>query len=367
MKSNSNLMKIQESPIIGETQFILKISGIVTLMFCAFGLTACGESREARSVNQLKYYASRTPVRDLVHDSKVQDYLKQHKVYVSLTSSPTRLSKVHHVIETLDLSHVEKVFLNLPARFGRDNSEYNITPELAEMFPNKIEYLRPAVDLGPITKLLPSAQHIKELGDQEAILIIIDDDTAYPKGMVLEMVHNIVYNDNTVTTGSANDVNFWNMNGSDFPATEKNNSTGCASDKTSFCDVVEGFGSVGFKVKYVDVKLMERLSSKKFSKECFVSDDLVISYSLALTGVNRMKIRNDFLGVHLIKQFDYGFEGDALHQGGGLDPSMASSTNMNEAKYQVCYNRLKEFTRDQNGNLKSVKVIKNELKTLLAQ
>ncbi len=51
------------------------------------------------------------PVRDLSKDKAVKDFLSNHKVYVSLTTSPTIISKISRMLETLDLTYVEKVFL----------------------------------------------------------------------------------------------------------------------------------------------------------------------------------------------------------------------------------------------------------------
>ena len=128
-----------------------------------------------------------------------------------------------------------------------------------------------------------------------------------------------------------------------MPKTKNNDGKNCKTEKItidsplSYCDVIEGFGAIAYRAGLVDVDLMKQLSDKThFSKDCFASDDLVISFSLALSGVDRLKVRNTYLSTDNIVQFDYGFEGDALHKGAGLDGNHLNPAQVNEEKYTKC-------------------------------
>ncbi len=323
------------------------INKVKSIIFglCIAGAIGCGKTDEHRLTDtEIKAKVQSYPKRDITSDSQVQKYLKDHKVYISLTTSPTRISKIDNVLDTLELEYIENILINLPLRFGRDDSTYKVPFELIKKYNNKVLFLRPPKDLGPITKLLPSTQYIKEQGDKDAILISIDDDTAYPRGMVNEMIQNIVHHPHTVIASSGQDLRFWNIDDKKMPIASKNTGRQCRDGKDSYCDVVEGFGSIGYRVGFIHVDLMKKLSASEFSRDCFVSDDLVISFSLALSGIDRLKISNKFLGLHRIHLFSYGFEDDALHKGAGLDPSMASTSDMNNIKYQNCHAKLIELT-----------------------
>lgn len=50
-----------------------------------------------------------------------------NQVVVSLTTSPLRLRYIPYVLRVVDLTFVNKIFLVLPIRYGRDQSEYDAT------------------------------------------------------------------------------------------------------------------------------------------------------------------------------------------------------------------------------------------------
>ncbi len=58
-------------------------------------------------------------VRNISHNRKVQNFLKKHKVYITMTTSPLRLPKICAVLATLDLEYVDKIFVVLPCKYGR--------------------------------------------------------------------------------------------------------------------------------------------------------------------------------------------------------------------------------------------------------
>ena len=252
-------------------------------------------------------------------------------------------------------------------------TEYKIPQELRK-FP-KVRILRPYVDLGPITKLLPGIEYARSR-DKDALVITVDDDVGYPKGAISELIYHSVKNQNTVVSGSGQDAGYW-IGQRAMPATTnngweimQNNSSSRADWNTppSYCDVVEGFGGIGYRANMVDIELMKYLSSREFSKFCFVSDDLVISYVLALSGVNRLKIQNQYLHINLAEKFNIhfffpGLHEDALHRGGGLEGiDLEGAPSVNFKKYSECLKKLRETSWDATAQrFKTAKQMKSEL------
>jgi hypothetical protein len=303
------------------------------------------DNYDYNDIIQIKNYVQNLPTRTPFNmNDPIEEYRKKHPVIVSLTTSPIRISKIKHVFDTLDLDSIDHIILALPLKYGRDQSEY-IIPEEVQNYP-KVKILRIEKDLGPITKLIPAIEYAKyELKDDDTIIITIDDDTAYPKSMIRELLLSIILNKNTVVSGSGQNLNYWNIY-SLFPETEKNNSINIyTQNQDKYVDIVEGFAGIAYKPKYVDTELMKYLTEYK---QCFVSDDMVISFVLAYSGINRLKISNPYFSLEKIKQYRYGLQRDALHRGGGLDKENITYifNNVNHEKYKKCYQNLLRLTLD---------------------
>jgi hypothetical protein len=274
----------------------------------------------------------------------IQDYKKDHFVLVSLTTSPNRIAKIRNVIDTLDLDLVDEVVIVVPERYGRTQAEYAIPSELLG-YRGKTTILRTGEDLGPIAKLLPTIDYIRSKWGEDGIVITVDDDTGYPRGMIAEFIVGLISKEKSVMSGGAQNLSFWNIKGFGFPGSSQINL--CNQDGKNqyrLKDIVEGYGGIAYNSKEVDVDLMRFLSQKERFKECFFSDDLVISFVLAYTGINRYEINNQYYNIGLIRQFPYGFADDALHRGGGL--LAKPIRNVNIEKYQKCYQMLIEATMD---------------------
>lgn len=274
------------------------------------------------------------PKEDVLKIPEVREYLSKNNVYISLTTNPKRIAKIHFVLKTIDKSLIKEIILSIPMKYGRGGESYNI-PKRLESYP-KLKIIRIEKDMGPITKLIPGIRYLREKKEENSILITIDDDTAYPIGMVGQIIKHMVMNDKSVFGGSTQPVFYWGLDTARWPDPENKN-------------VAEGFGAIGYKPKYVDDKLMldivARQQELQEKKTCYLSDDLVLSYALAVAGIKREQIKNKFfsripvagedIGAEII-QFGYGYEGDALHRdaGGGS----FSSASLNAKKYQHCYN-----------------------------
>lgn len=281
----------------------------------------------------------RQPVRNLKKDPLAQQFLSKHKVYVSMTTSPKRIQYVTYVLRSLDLNLVEKILISLPERYGRDGSEYVIPQELLD-FP-KVHIIRIPVDLGPITKLLPAAEYVQSI-DPDSLIVTIDDDVGYPKGMIAEYIHAVVQRDRTVVGMRGFDLSYWKINDFGFPKAH-----GGRLGRHPQVQILEGFCGIAYPAKYVDVELMKHLSRKDLFPECFVSDDLVISFALALCKVDRVAVNTRFYNIKKICPLKYGFEADALHQGGGTDLHVVNNPiGLNSLKYKKSFRKLINHTFD---------------------
>src|SRR5262245_20151275 len=48
------------------------------------------------------------PVRDIRQDARSRRFLSRHPVFVSMTTTPSRIDHIHHVVETIDFSLVSQ-------------------------------------------------------------------------------------------------------------------------------------------------------------------------------------------------------------------------------------------------------------------
>ncbi len=248
----------------------------------------------------------------------------RHKVYISLTTSPKRLSRVHFALESLDLSHVEAIFLALPEKY-RNQQSYGSTAELERQFP-KLKVIRRADDLGPIMKLLPAAEEVAALGDPNAIVITIDDDIAYPKGMVNELIQASTKRD-AVTAGWGTSAHEFGLD-ADWPE---------AWAFHPALNIVEGFSAVAYPVKYVDVPKMTAASQMGIGNVCRTSDDVVISWVLAKNRVPRFLVRNRFFPD--VAPFPMGPGEDTLTAGVGCESAACDM----RSRYGACVKALSRW------------------------
>lgn len=260
----------------------------------------------------------RRPVRDLTRDRRSRRLLRKHPVFVSLTTSPDRIDRIHHVLATLDLTHVRKVLVVLPMRFGRTGQPYEIPAELRDH--RKVKILRIPKDLGPISKMLPAIEHARAI-DRRALVISVDDDIGYPRGMIPEMIYQLARSRMTAFSGSAPSIDRFGID----PATWR-----FPADRDA--RVVEGWAGIGYRAGDVHTGLLRQLSP--VSRETLTSDDLVISYALAATRVRKAPIRNEYFDRRHLRHFPHGFGADALHRGAGLSSPEPRVDDHTPVKYQ---------------------------------
>lgn len=276
------------------------------------GCNPCWDTRDNAQVLQC---LERYPIEEIS--------LPEYKVYISLTTSPKRISKIHWVLKSLDLTHVDMVFLSLPEKY-KNKEGYQIPEELLK-FP-KLKLIRRELDLGPIMKLIPAVEEVLLLGEPGALVITIDDDTLYPRGMVNQLIKESSRRQ-AVIAGCGKTPHFhgyqqyWLESAALFPAV----------------NLVEGYCGVAYPVKFVDVERMKLLSTVGFGNVCKTSDDLVISWVLAEKKVPRFQLQNQFFPGN--RQLQFGFEEDALSSGSGCTGPYCD----NSRRYQACAKALFEY------------------------
>ncbi|MES2504640.1 MAG: hypothetical protein V4534_07170 [Myxococcota bacterium] len=289
------------------------------------GIIACDPCWDKADNSEILKCMASYPVEDISPNTQLSGYLRDHKVYVSLTTSPQRISKLHWVLKSLDLTHVDTVFLALPAKYK--NQESYTIPEDVRSFP-KLKIIWRERDAGPIMKLIPAVEEVLKLGDPQARVITIDDDTVYAKGMIAQLL-KLSTQINGVAALSGQTSDFFQIPGEHWPE---------STMPKPLVNIVEGFGGIAYPVGLIDVALMKQASQAGLKGVCKTSDDLVISWVLARGRVPRATIKNAFIPG--VKQLPYGFLNDSLHSGAGCSGDSCYSNN---ERYKACAKALKEL------------------------
>jgi len=221
--------------------------------------------------------------------------LFSQRIVVSLTTSPRRISKIKPVIDCIMLQTIkpDKIYLNLPYIFKRDDSTFE-DPLPDFILNNSLIYINWCDDIGPATKILPTIEHEK---DPETLILSIDDDTYYPPKLLETFItFSKVYPDACIT-------------GSSFIEDRKRR---LPTDKYgTYVQLLEGFSGVLYKQKFL--KNINKTGLNK-NKSCYLADDFYLSNELLKQNIPIIKIGSLYDAIHNIKQFDYGFNNDALHK-----------------------------------------------------
>lgn len=275
------------------------------------------------------------PRRDIRKIPLVNDFLKEHPVFISLTTSPKRISHLHHVIQTLDLANVQKVFISIPEKFGRTGEPYLIPDEL--LINPKIEIIRVPIDEGPATKFLPAVDRL-QLQNPDAYLITVDDDNGYAFGMINELIFAAANAPNSAISGSGQMLSHWRIGGPQGRRTLRQFSDSRMT--LSEVEVIENYLAIIQPVKSFPTQMIRQWLN--FCSDCFVSDDLVISLALAKRRTPLFEINSKYFNRQGATAFRYGMQSDALYRGAGLSYSLISG-DIHAHKYRRTYEALEPF------------------------
>lgn len=110
-----------------------------------------------------------------------------NKVIVTFTTIPERINHIDAMLKSiLDQSVLpDKIYLCIPKISRITNTAYSI-PKWFKDVP-LLEIIETEIDLGPITKVIPSWQ--KERLEPDTRIIIVDDDMLYPRELIASLVN----------------------------------------------------------------------------------------------------------------------------------------------------------------------------------
>ena len=308
--------------------------------YCALLLAviqvACLPCRNGTADEQAQCLAN-LPKEDVMQHPQVAHFLSRNKVYVSLTTSPSRIERVATTLKSLNLDLIDTIFVSLPEKF-RDKETYTI-PDALRNSP-KVRIMQGGSDLGPIMKLLPTVLEVRRLGQPDAIVITIDDDVGYSADVLGQLLkHAVLYN--APAGGKGMNIDFWDIRSELWPERLVRSPACYSGYDVTYCDALEGYGAVAYPVRLIDVDLLKSLTLT--SKACKTADDIVISYGLAKRGVPKILVgKLPFFGS--IMPFDHGFGEDALHRGSGFLGSAASG-DTNAERYRTCVDSMDAHKR----------------------
>jgi hypothetical protein len=250
------------------------------------------------------------------------------------------------MLHDIDLTLFDKVMINLPRYFGRNGQTYDIPEDLLK-FP-KVQINRFPKDFGPLSKMLPTLKYCKNQND---IIISIDDDIMHDS-RVFPLLIQLCKDQDVVVTGIGKNLSYWSS--PKYGAMKRTNPFEYVP-KGNFVDLIEGFSGVAYKRKFFpDIRLLISLS--QLSKECYLSDDLVISFYLKLWGRRILSLNKmghygySFSNTKFkLQEYSWGLQNDALHK--LTTNSHTQEIDQNKIKYPKCYAKLINFC-----NLNQVKI-----------
>ena len=348
--------------------FWKKIADIDDRKAIAFGLilmiiTSCVKFfHHAIEITQKKYHkdevsltlASEMLVRDLSTEkySAVRQYLKTHPVYLSLSITPDRIGQVPSILNTLDTQWVKEIIIALPEKFARTGQGYTI-PEALIAIP-KVRILRTNQDYGPITKVLPTLKIVRDR-QEKAVIIVIDDDYIYPRGLVNEHIYAIALGHGQVATSTIIGILGDKAN---MPLSYKiDNNLLQENWPDGQPELLHGVGSIGFQSDHLDPDWLQALMAYEQTQgrnACTLSDDMMISYGLRKNNIQFTKLTTDYLSHKLLQPMQMTAEVQAIHNfraeqtwWGWLDWS--KKPNPVETRLEWCFAELSTWNKQGEG------------------
>lgn len=252
---------------------------------------------------------------------------RNNRVVVSFSTIPSRIKYVPKVIEEINKQsfHPDVIYACIPYYSKRLQEEY-IIPDFGDLGDN-VRIVR-GEDFGPATKLLGC---IPYENDPETIIITIDDDQTYARNTLQTLV---AYGEKY-----PNSVCSFHAMGKDLgvvrcPMRKNINHPGIY--------YIEGFGGVLYRRKFVTEEMIDYFEND-LSRDCFMSDDLVISTWMEIQGIPRKKLC-DILNVRGTK--------------GEIDKNNALHREDRKGVYSKCHKEMLElesrFRRNKEFTVKEI-------------
>lgn len=231
---------------------------------------------------------------------------ERSQIIVSLSTSPQRILKIKPMIDSIINQNLvpDKIILNLPYVFKRNNSKFDQIPSF--LTKNKLVFINWCEDIGPLTKILPSIQLAKSPND---IVICVDDDILYPKYLIKKMVAKATLLPNCVVTG----MGYFKYDDDNYR-------------------LAQGFTGILFRKRFLSDFPIEDIS--KYPISCYLGDDVILSNFLAKKNI-KIKSLDLTMWQNEKRVLPYGEEPDAIHLS-------HKNSNFYGHDYRSCINYLKE-------------------------
>jgi hypothetical protein len=232
--------------------------------------------------------------------------LRNEHIVVSLTTTPYRIGKMAKYLQAIIEQNVkiDNIYLCVPHKFKRNNLEYNIPDFISQN--KKITILR-TEDYGPGTKLLGVLETVKL--PPKTIIITLDDDTPYPKNLILELAYKAYQNPDKAVGLSGGDPAYDQDGFLDekYPlGLHKRNM------KENSMSVLLGYAGIAYRVEFLDEKVFDIVNS---DPGCIYGDDFYMSFYLAQKNIERINVKNRFISAFSINWLnELSTSEDALNQ-----------------------------------------------------
>jgi hypothetical protein len=287
------------------------------------------------SIIQTRVYISiNTFVKNFIFQQSVPKEFKMEKRFVvSLTTSPTRINKIKRVLDSIMNQDFrpDRIYLNLPRLFKRDNSKFKKIPTF--ITDNPLVFINWCTDIGPATKIIPALKHET---DPESIIISIDDDILYGKNVLSNLVYYSYLYPDAVITGSS-----FLENNQEYTKLYKKIPI---FSRLYYSQFLEGFSGVLYKTRFFQNFNSDYITQSPIS--CQRGDDLMLSNFLLSQNIPILSIENR----SFITPLEYGLGADALHT--TVSKGNVTSNQGNSNNYKSCIKWLKSSG---NFHLKDIK------------
>ena len=275
----------------------------------------------------------------------VKQKLKNNPVdiIVSFTTTPYRVDQIKPVLESIARQSIKptRIYVNIPWRFKRDNTEY-VLPTWLTSDPNII--INRTEDYGPATKLIAT---LEKEHNPNTIIITFDDDRTYSKHTVRDLVKQYLTSsyEKTYKVGAA--FTGFGLNLLFAPKHNMYVEPIILDHKPSL--VVVGTGGVAYRRDFFKNDIFSLIKSLPLT--CFLGDDLMISAYLLYHGIDIIKISGMsynplFITSLFLKELPSASTRDALSVGAN---GVASGSN--EANYCRCLDFLLENNKAEFRNV----------------
>lgn len=229
--------------------------------------------------------------------------LRHETIVVSLTTTPHRINNLRETIVSLRAQNasIKTIYINIPYIFKRDNTAYVIPHWLSD--DKHITILR-GDDYGPATKILGTLKHANL--EPDTIIISVDDDSYYPKNLVLQLAYKALHNPRNAIGICGTNIDY-NVNG--IAAANSRGGLIYVNDDNVLVSALQGVSGIAYRRSFFDDTVFDVITAPR---ECINSDDLYLSFYLARHNIARQTLKNRYINARDIKYKDFGRLSDAL-------------------------------------------------------